>query len=107
MSTILQSNGQREARAYTLVTVPALRPEPHLEQERVVVCAPRDVRTAPSSARVAGAGPRNADQVVWPPPGPPALDLPDGLPATKAQRVYIDPALVAQWRAEARRKESA
>jgi hypothetical protein len=107
MSAILRSDGQREARAYTLATVPAPRPEPPLQGERVAVCDPRDSCTAPSSARAAGTGPRNADQAVWPPPGPPALDLPDALPATKAQRVYIDPALAAQWREEARRKGSA
>ncbi len=101
-SSVLTSNGQNEARAYAMLEVPAPRSEPHIDLERVHLSDPRHVATAPSSATRACLGPRNVDQKVWPPPPPPGLELPDGLPADKAQRVRLDPELVARWRAEAK-----
>lgn len=99
------SEGQNELRVYATMDVPVSRPDPAMETERVLLVDPRDARTAPSSASPANTGPRNAEQAVWPPPPPPAIDLPDGLPATKAQRIHIDPELIARWREEAKLKE--
>src|SRR5262249_18221798 len=98
--------GQNEARAYAVMEVPPPRPEPRAEADRVRLADPRRVATAPNGTRRPGPGPRNPDQDAWPLPPPPGADLPDALPATKAQRVLLDPDLVARWRAEAKLKES-
>jgi hypothetical protein len=102
---VLRSNGENEARAYVEVEVPPSPPAPAVEIDRVRIVDPRDTvtvrRGAPRST------PPNPQQRVWPPQAPPAVDLPDALPATKAQRVILDPALVARWRAQAARKENA
>ncbi len=101
---VLRSNGQNEAHAYAMLDVPPSRPEPPVDLERVHLRDPRRVPTAPIGAVLTG--PRNPEQRVWPAPAPPGVDLPDALPATKAQRVLIDPDLIAQWRAEAKMEQS-
>ncbi len=106
MQEMVHSNGKNEARAYAVVAVRASRPEPTIEVERVQIVDPRHTSTVQLSTSPAGAGPRNLEQTAWPTPEPPAIDLPDRLPPTKAQRVFLDPALVARWRAEAAAKES-
>jgi len=104
---MLSSNGENEARAYTTADVPRSHPEPITETERVQIVDPRHTLTVPSGVPCAGSAPRNPNQKVWALPKPAGIELPDQRPATKAQRVFLDPALVAQWRAEARMKESA
>jgi hypothetical protein len=104
---VLRSNGENEARAYAEVEVRPSPPERDIEVERVAIVDPRHTSTVRRGARRAGAGPRNPEQDAWPARKPPSVDLPDGRPATKAQRVMIDPELAARWRAEAKMKESA
>jgi hypothetical protein len=103
---VLRSNGGNEERAYAVLALPPTRTEPAAETERVRIAEPRHTSTLRRAEVRRGAEPRNPDQKTWPLPEPPGVDLPDGLPATKAQRVRIDPALAAQWREEARTKES-
>ncbi len=102
----LWSGGQNEARVYAVLDVPEPRPEPSMPPERVYVVQPQRASTLRKGAAPVGSGPRNPDQRVWPPPPPPGVDLPDGLPATKAQRVLIDPELISQWREEAEMEQS-
>jgi len=104
---VLRSNGENELRAYAVIL---LRPSPVdaiAEIERVRIIDPRHTSTVRRGSPGKGSGPRNAAQMTWCPPKPPGIELPDALPATKAQRVIIDPELLATWRAEARMKESA
>jgi hypothetical protein len=107
MARVLRSNGESQARAFTKAEVRPSPPEPAVDPARVQIVDPRDTSTVRTGAPFTGAGPRDAEQSVWPTPDPPAVDLPDQLPADKAQRVILDPALVARWREEAKRKESA
>jgi hypothetical protein len=102
----LTSNGSNEARAHAVVLVRPSRPEPAVAIDRVQIVDPRHTSTVRLGPASAGSGPRNPEQTMWAPPELPAIDLPDGLPATKAQRVFISPELVASWRAEAKEKES-
>jgi hypothetical protein len=104
-SKVLRSNGGNEERAYAVLALPPTCPEPTGEAERVQIVDPRHTSTVRSGDARPGSGPRNLDQKTWPPPKPPGIELPDGLPATKQQRIYIDPALVAEWREEARMRE--
>jgi hypothetical protein len=101
---VLESNGQNEARAYAVVVVPPAHPEPEEDLERVQIVDPRHATTAVTGGAPAGSGPRNPEQRSPSPAKPPEIDLPDALPATKAQRVLIDPEVVARWRAEAKEK---
>jgi len=104
---MLSSNGEKEARAYAKAEVPPSPPEPVMENERVQIVDPRHTVTLPSPLPRLGRAPRNPEQKAWPIPRPAGIELPDGRPATKAQRVFLDPELVAQWRAEAKLKVSA
>ncbi len=104
---MLRSNGENVARVYAKVELRASPPEPVLATERVQIVDPRNTSTLPGGPPSSRAAPRNPEQKVFPAPKPPGIELPDALPATKAQRVLLDPELVAQWRAEARMKESA
>jgi hypothetical protein len=99
--SIVASNGQSEARAYLVVDVPPPGPEPALALERVQILDPRQTSTLVNGAVRAGSGPRNPEQRDVSLPKPPGVELPDGLPATKAQRIFLDPEVVARWRAEA------
>jgi hypothetical protein len=101
---VLESNGKLEARAYAIVVLRPAPPEPAAELERVLILDPRQATTVVPGAVPSGTGPRNPDQKVPSPARSPAIELPDALPATKAQRVLIDPELVAQWRAEAQKR---
>lgn len=100
---ILGSNGQKEARVYTVMPLPSSPPAPAVEIERVRLLDPRQTSTVVSGTS-ASTGPRNPEQRLAQQVAP-GVDLPDGLPATKAQRVLLDPELVAQWRAEAASRE--
>ena len=108
---VLRSNGENEARVHATVELPVRRVEPTVNQgeARVQIADPQQTSTVRRSARRAGAGPRNPQAKVLPPAAtaPPAVELPDGLPATKAQRVILDPEVVARWRARAREEARA
>jgi hypothetical protein len=107
---VLRSNGENEARVYATVDVPPRGVAPGVEEkERVQIVDPRQTATVRRSARRAGAGPRNPQAKTLPPAEttPPAVELPDARPPTKAQRVILDPAVVARWRAQAREEEAA
>lgn len=103
---VLRSNGENEVRAYAVIDLRPSRREAALEMERVRIVDPRHTSTVRRGSLGTGSGPRNAAQVAWRPPNPPGIELPDALPATKAQRVLIDPELIATWRAEAQMKVS-
>jgi hypothetical protein len=96
--TLIWSNGEPSARGYAVATVRPSAPEPP-SPERVVLVHP--ARTPTVTGSPVGAGPRNPDQKVWPPPARPAIELPDQRPLTKAQRFWIDPELIARWDREA------
>ena len=100
----IRSNGELAMRGYAVAASPAPAPEPSLPVERVVIVDPRraETLTDPRSS-----GPRDPSQTVWPPPKAPQIELPDGQPLTKGQRIWIDPELLAQWEREeaARRQE--
>jgi hypothetical protein len=68
------------------------------DAERVIIVDPRRAPTLPSD-RPKGAGARAPDQMKRPEPSN-GIELPDGRPLMKTQRVWIDPALIAQWKAE-------
>jgi hypothetical protein len=104
---VLRSNGENEVRAYAVVDLWPSHVEGAAEIERVLISDPRHTSTVRCGVGGTGSGPRNPAQMAWRLPKPPRIELPDALPATKAQRVLIDPELIAEWRAEARMKESA
>ncbi len=96
--TILRSNGENEVRVHAWVTVRPSRFAPPVEDERVVLVDPR--RTETVSGPVQCSGPRNPEQKVWPAPRAPGIELPDGRPLMKAQRIWIDPELLERWERE-------
>jgi hypothetical protein len=63
-----------------------------------------DPRRAPTlrDDRPRSTGPRDPHQREWRAPKPPGIELPDGRPIMKAQRIYVDDELLEQWEAEAR-----
>jgi hypothetical protein len=105
-SLVLRSAGEPETRAYAEITVPRTQPPPPMPEARVLIVDPQetDTLTGPPSS----SGPRNPEQRVFSAPKPPSVELPDGRPIWKAQRIIIDPELLEQWeREEAARKEAA
>jgi hypothetical protein len=82
-----------------MAPVPPSEPGPVPDEERVVIVDPRRAPTLPSDRRK-GAGARAPDQMRRPEPSN-GIELPDARPLMKTQRVWIDPELIAQWRAEA------
>jgi hypothetical protein len=98
--TSLRSDGALNARGYATASVQPSPPRPVPDAERVVFVDPRRTATTPASHRT-GAGPRAPEQLRVPEPSP-GIELPDGRPLMKAQRVWIDPELLAQWDAEDR-----
>lgn len=102
--TSLRSDGAMNARGYATASVPRSRPDPVPEAERVMIVDPHRTVTVPSSRRHGG-GPRAPEQVRWPEPSS-GIELPDERPLTKAQRVWLDPELVARWKAEGRQSSS-
>jgi hypothetical protein len=103
MARVLCSDGKATARAYVLMGAPLSVPAPSAPAERVLCVDPLRTPTVRRDERPAS-GPRNPDQRAWPAPEAPAVELPDRRPATKTQRVILDPDLVARWRADARAK---
>jgi hypothetical protein len=102
--TSLRSDGALNARGYAIASVRPSQPSPVPDAERVVFVDPRRTATTRASRRPS-AGPRAPEQVRRPEP-PPGIELPDERPLTKAQRVWIDPDLIAQWQAEDRQNAS-
>ena len=101
--TILRSNGENTACAYTWVAIPEPGLVPSTNAERVVLCDPRDADTMARSPQ--SSGPRNPAQRVPLVPKQPGIELPDNRPLTKAQRFWIDPELLVKWdREEAERR---
>jgi hypothetical protein len=98
--TSLRSDGALNARGYVTATVPPAPPIPVPEAERVVIVDPRRTATTPTSERPGG-NPRAPEQRLLPEPST-GIELPDGRPLTKAQRVWVDPEVIARWKAEAR-----
>lgn len=102
---IVSSNGQPEARAYLETEVPPRRLDPTVEMDRVAVFDPRRTPTLHLDDAPPVSGPRNPEQVA--PPAPedePRIEMPEGLPLTAAQPVFIPPELAAKWRAEAKKR---
>lgn len=102
MLRVLRSNGETELRAYVVTAVPQRCGEPVPSAARVEILDPRTTPTVQGRPVRRGPAPRNPELTGWPAPSAPLLDLPDGLPATKTQRVIVAPELIAQWREEAR-----
>ena len=99
----IRSAGERSMRGYATLRVPPPAPEPHAPEERVVLSEP--IR-ATQVARSRGAPPRNPEQTRFPAPKPPAVELLDGRPIGKTQRIWVDPEQIAIWDEEERRKQS-
>ena len=103
---IFQSNGEPAARAYVVVRLPSPIVAPVVELARVEIVDPRRTATLRSD-RPRGAGPRDPKQKAWHAPKRPGVELPDGRPIMKAQRVFVDPELVDQWEQEERNSKAA
>ena len=96
---IFRSNGETSARAYVRLDVPVSRAAPLIEDARVVLVDPHRTETVSGLPR--SSGPRDPQQSAWPAPRSPGIELPDGRPLMKAQRIWIDPDLIEQWEREA------
>jgi hypothetical protein len=92
------SDGASIARGYVVARPPSPVPILPGVAPRVVIVDPRRVATLRVD-RPTGGGPR-APQQIHLPKRPTGIELPDGRPLTKAQRVYIDAELIEQWTAE-------
>ena len=103
---IFQSNGEPVARAYAIVRVPSPIVVPPVELARVEIVDPRRTATLRSD-RPRAPGPRNPMQNAWHAPKRPGVELPDGRPIMKTQRVFVDPELVNQWEQEERNSKAA
>ena len=104
MARVLCSDGKATAWAYVLVPAPLSVPTPSAPGERVLLVDPLRTPTVRRNEPRPASGPRNLDQRAWSAPEALAVELPDRRPATKTQRVILDPDLVARWRADARAK---
>lgn len=102
----LRSQGESQASAYIEAELPPSRVEPTLELERVALLDPRRTPTLHSDDPPKSSGPRNPEQMRLPDPEP-SVELPEGLPLTVAQPVYVPPELAEKWREEARQKGAA
>jgi hypothetical protein len=82
-----------------MALVPPSEPRPVPDAERVIIIDPRRAPTLPTDRRK-GTGARAPDQMKRPEPSN-GIELPDGRPLMKTQRVWIEPELIARWQAEA------
>ena len=89
-----------------IATVTAPASENMEVTERVIVFDPRRTPTLPLIAVRCGSAPRNPEQTEWKPSEGTGIELPDGLPMTEVQRVFVDPELIAQWESEAQRRQA-
>jgi hypothetical protein len=103
-SRIYRSNGEQSLRSYIVCDVPPFRTPPAETEARVVLADPRLTATAKRGPITSG--PRNADEMVWPRPKTPGIQMPDARPLNKAQHFIVDPDLLAQWEQEARGKQA-
>jgi hypothetical protein len=103
---IFQTNGELAARAYAIVPVPSPIVAPLVELVRVEILDPRRTATLRSD-RPRGHGPRDPAQTEWRGPKPLGVELPDGRPIMKTQRIFIDPELDDQWEQEERNGKAA
>jgi len=97
----IRSDGERSMRGYACLDVPPPAPEPPAMLARVVITEPR---SGSRSGWPQGAAPRNPEQTRFPAPRPPGVELLDGLPMAKAQRIWLDPEQLAAWDEEERAK---
>jgi hypothetical protein len=103
----LSSDGEPSARAYAVVIMPSrTTPEPLMEPDRVVITDPHRTVTVGAGA-TASSGPRDPEQTQPLRAKSPGIELPDGLPLSKAQRIWVDPDQIAAWEEEERRKRPA
>jgi hypothetical protein len=102
----LRSDGEDQLSAYVESEVPPSRPEPAVEVERVAFVDPRRTPTVRLNDGRKGSGPRNPEQTALPGDDEPRIELPDGLPLTAPQQVYVPPELAAKWREEAKKGTS-
>jgi hypothetical protein len=101
-----RSSGQEEARGYVIATVPEQGIASMGPAERVILSDPRRTPTLPVIDGLCGSAPRSPDQATWTPSEGTGIELPDGRPMTEAQRVFVDPELIAQWESDAQRKKA-
>ena len=101
-----QTNGEPVARAYAIVRVPSPIVAPLVELARVEILDPRRTVTLRVD-RPQGPGPRDPAQHAWRGAKRLRIELPDGRPILKTQRVFVDPELVEQWEQEERNRKIA
>ena len=103
---IFQTNGEPVARAYAIVRLPSPIVAPLVELSRVEILDPRRTVTLRGD-RPRGPGPRDPRQKAWQGEKRLSVELPDGRPIMKTQRVFVDPELVDQWEQEERNSKTA
>jgi hypothetical protein len=103
---VFLTNGEPVARAYAIVRVPSPIAAPLVELSRVEILDPRRTATLRSD-RPRGPGPRDPKQNAWPGLKRPGVELPDGRPILKTQRIFVDPELIEQWQQEERNSKAA
>ena len=101
-----QTNGEPVARAYAIVRVPSPIVPPVVELARVEILDPRRAVTLHGD-RARGRGPRDPAQKEWRGAKRPRVELPDGRPILKTQRVFVDPELIELWEQEERNSKAA
>jgi hypothetical protein len=101
-----QTNGEPTARAYAIVRVPSPIAAPLVELARVEIVDPRRTVTLRVD-RPRGPGPRDPAQKEWRGAKRLRVELPDGRPILKTQRVFVDPELIEQWEQEERNSKTA
>ena len=100
------SSGQDEARGYVIATMPDHAVAKTEAVERVIVIDPRRAPTLPGISGRCGSTPRSPEQTRWKPSEGTGIELPDGLPLTEVQRVFVDPELIARWKTEAEQRRA-
>jgi hypothetical protein len=99
-----RSNGEASARAYAIGWVPSCK-VPIAEKARVEIRDPRRVATLRAD-RPRAPSPRDPEQMTWRVPRPLEVETPDGRPAHKAQRFFVDRELYERWEREEEARKS-
>src|SRR5580692_5525409 len=86
---VLKTEGEDSARAYAASAVPEGTECPTVEVDRVRILPPSQTPTVELAALARRPGPRAPEQMVKVEPKGP-VELPDGRPLTKMQRLEID-----------------